>query len=218
MNSLCLLLTFLTFGSNAFTHNNFQRAFTPPRTAIYADITATEIEESTSSKQPVDPKEAVKLFGRLAEKYIMLDASGGMCCYSACSDCEYRLPGGGYIMAEQSAARPKWIPAYETRTFESQDKSHTTKWSTEIFQNGPAITKEEFVAAVVDLQYAPPLGGPYVGASAAKIEDTTAAGALFDVLAGAKEKLTRHKMSLRLKELSDGEEGLNWNNFLDALS
>ena len=34
----------------------------------------------------LDPtKEAVKLFGRLAEKYIMLDASGGMCCYSGCS-------------------------------------------------------------------------------------------------------------------------------------
>ena len=33
----------------------------------------------------VEPKEMVKLFGRLAEKYIMLDDSGGMCCYSGCS-------------------------------------------------------------------------------------------------------------------------------------
>jgi hypothetical protein len=33
----------------------------------------------------MDPKEAVKLFGRLAEKYIMLDSSGGMCCYSGCT-------------------------------------------------------------------------------------------------------------------------------------
>ena len=55
----------------------------------------------------VEPKEAVKIFGRLAEKYIMLDDSGGLCCYSACSDCEFRLPGGGYRMADQSAARPK---------------------------------------------------------------------------------------------------------------
>ncbi len=57
-------------------------AFTPSnnnvgriRTRLYAD--ATDVT--------VDPKEAVKVFGRLAEKYIMLDASGGMCCYSACS-------------------------------------------------------------------------------------------------------------------------------------
>ena len=45
---------------------------------LNADATATTEEVS------IDPKEAVKLFGRLAEKYIMLDASGGMCCYSAC--------------------------------------------------------------------------------------------------------------------------------------
>ena len=57
-------------------------AFAPSNTAIgrcqsqlYADATDVAI----------DPKEVVKVFGRLAEKYIMLDASGGMCCYSACS-------------------------------------------------------------------------------------------------------------------------------------
>ena len=63
--------------------------------------------EAEATETLVEPKEAVKIFGRLAEKYIMLDASGGLCCYSACSDCEYRLPGGGYRMADQSAARPK---------------------------------------------------------------------------------------------------------------
>mmetsp|Transcript_14295 Transcript_14295/g.28529 ORF Transcript_14295/g.28529 Transcript_14295/m.28529 type:complete len:143 (-) Transcript_14295:110-538(-) len=80
----------------------------------------------------IDPKECVKLFGRLAEKYIMLDASGGLCCYSGCSDCEFRLPDGGYIMSEMNAARPKWIPCYEQR---SQDggKEHSSKWSDEIF-------------------------------------------------------------------------------------
>jgi len=96
-----------------------------------ADVAA--VAETVS----VDPKDAVKLFGRLAEKYIMLDSSGGMCCYSACSDCEYRNPEGGYIMADQSASRPKWIPSYEHRAFESSGKEHTSKWSSEIFVNGP---------------------------------------------------------------------------------
>ena len=41
--------------------------------------------ETTEDAVTVDPKEAVKIFGRLAEKYIMLDSSGGMCCYSACT-------------------------------------------------------------------------------------------------------------------------------------
>lgn len=42
---------------------------------LYADASTTSLET----------KEVVKLFGRLAEKYIMLDDSGGMCCYSGCS-------------------------------------------------------------------------------------------------------------------------------------
>lgn len=111
---------------------------------------------STAEEVSIEPKDVVKLFGRLAEKYIMLDESGGMCCYSACKDCEYRLPGGGYKMADQSAARPKWIPVYEERNFAGQNKEHKTKWSTEIFSEGPSVTKEEFVQALTELQYAPP--------------------------------------------------------------
>jgi hypothetical protein len=146
----------------------------------------------------------------------MLDSSGGMCCYSACSDCEYRLPGGGYIMADMSASRPKWIPNYDYRS--ANGKEHSTVWSSALlFKEGPAVTKEAFVTNVVELGYAPPLGGPYVGASAAEIEDTTAAAALFDVLAEGKKKLTKHRMSLRLKELADGEEGLTWAGFSSAL-
>ena len=83
----------------------------------------------------IDPKEAVKIFGRLAEKYIILDPTAGMCCYSACTDCEYRLPGGGYIMADQSASRPKWVPIYEKRSYNEND--HVTSWSTGVFTDGP---------------------------------------------------------------------------------
>jgi hypothetical protein len=111
---------------------------------------------STAADVSIEPKDAVKLFGRLAEKYIMLDESGGMCCYSACKDCEYRLPDGGYRMADQSASRPKWIPVYEERYFSGQNKEHKAKWSTEIFTDGPSVTKEEFVNAIVEMEYAPP--------------------------------------------------------------
>ena len=38
-----------------------------------------------STSVGTDPKEIVKLFGRLAEKYILLDSSGGNCCYSGCT-------------------------------------------------------------------------------------------------------------------------------------
>lgn len=173
--------------------------------------------EADADALRTDPKEAVKLFGRLAEKYIMLDASAGLCCYSGCSDCEYREPGGGYRMADQSSARPKWIPCYEQRVFEAQGKDHTTKWSSEIFADALVVTKGEFVARVTAMEFAPPLGGPYLPASQAAITDAAAAGALFAVLAGEKDKLTRFRMGKEMKTLSHGEEGMTWNMFSTAL-
>ena len=133
------------------------------------------------------------------------------------TDCEYREPGGGYRMADQSSARPKWIPCYDRREFQSQGKEHTTKWSSEIFVDGPAVTKEEFVERLVNLEFAPPLGGPFLAKSAASIEDESAASALFDILAGEKEKLTKHRMGKEMKVLSNGEEGLTWAMFSAAM-
>eukprot|EP00571_Detonula_confervacea_P014792 CAMPEP_0172302792 /NCGR_PEP_ID=MMETSP1058-20130122/4448_1 /TAXON_ID=83371 /ORGANISM="Detonula confervacea, Strain CCMP 353" /LENGTH=231 /DNA_ID=CAMNT_0013013405 /DNA_START=87 /DNA_END=782 /DNA_ORIENTATION=+ len=172
--------------------------------------------DDTTNEIQTDPKEAVKLFGRLAEKYIMLDASAGLCCYSACSDCEYREPGGGYRMADQSSARPKWIPCYDHRAFDS-GKEHTTKWSTEIYVDKPVVTKEEFVERVVNMVFAPPLGGPFLAAKAAGIEDESAAATLFDILAGEKDKLTKHRMGKEMKVLSNGEEGITWAMFSAAM-
>ena len=190
-------------------------SFAPSMITSRSEISSTQLFSTAVS---IEPKEAVKLFGRLAEKYIMLDESGGLCCYSACKDCEFRLPDGGYRMADQTASRPKWIPIYEERSFEGQNKEHKSKWSTEIFTDGPAVTKEEFVKAIQQLSYAPTLGGPFVSASAGKeLEDTTAAEQLFDLLAGGKEKLARFKMSVSLKELADGEQGLTWAQFSAAL-
>jgi hypothetical protein len=73
------------------------------------------------------------------------------------------------------------------------------------------------VERLMNLSFAPPLGGPYMSASSAGIEDTTAAAALFDILAGGKEKLTKHRFGLEIKALAGGEEGLTWPNFSAAL-
>lgn len=83
--------------------------------------------------------------------------------------------------------------------------------------NNKAVTKEEFVSRVINMQFAPPLGGPYLAASAATIEDESAAASLFDILAGEKEKLTKHRMGKEMKSLANGEEGLTWANFSAAL-
>jgi len=214
------LLLFFCIASSAvaFTtfHGSRPRVIRPPGW-LFAESIETETETvtvtTTEMESEISPKEAVKLFGRLAEKYIVLDSSGGMCCYSACTDCEYRLPGGGYRMADQSAARPKWIPAYERRVAGAGNE-HNTKWSVQIFAQSPVVNQDEFVTAVHSLEYVPPLGGPYVSASAAYLEDTTAAKRLFHILADGKDKLTKHRMGVRLKQLAGGEEGLTWPNFV----
>lgn len=120
-------------------------------------------------------------------------------------------------MADQSSARPKWIPCYDRREFQSQGKEHTTKWSSEIFTEGPAVTREEFVERVIGMEFVPPLGGPFLSKTNAGIEDEGAAGALFDLLAGEKEKLTKHRMGKEMKVLSNGEEGLTWAMFSAAM-
>jgi len=123
-------------------------------------------------------------------------------------------------MADQSAARPKWIPSYEERNFESMGKEHTSAWSTQIFTSGPMVVKEEFVERVKGMKFVPPLGGPYMSASSAGIEDDGVLEKLFDLLVGdkEKEKLTRFRMGNRIKEIAGGEEGLVWSNFIAALT
>lgn len=55
-----------------------------------ASISACAVATSTSTA------DAAKLFGRLAEAQLYLDPTIGACCHSACSDCEWRDPEGGY--------------------------------------------------------------------------------------------------------------------------
>lgn len=43
-----------------------------------------------STGADIDVKEYIKIFGRLGEKMIFGDASAGLCCHSACENCEWR--------------------------------------------------------------------------------------------------------------------------------
>ena len=79
----CLGLYFFNLTQTVLAFTTPGPVFVPGRSSLRVDAATTE------DVTTIDPKEAVKLFGRLAEKYIMLDASGGMCCYSACSGKDY---------------------------------------------------------------------------------------------------------------------------------
>ena len=193
----------------------------PGRQLRLPEFFSSVAEDDTAVDIAIDPKEAVLVFGRLAEKYIALDSSGGNCCYSGCTGCEFRLPGGGYKMADQTAARPKWIPHYVSRT--SASREHVTQWSTALFpddeETPKRIDRATFGDRIQALAYAPPLGGPYVAASAAKEADTqTVTDRLFEVIADGKEALSKQTISRRIKVLSEGEEGMTWAAFQRALS
>ena len=81
------------------------------------------------------------------------------------------------------------------------------------------MTKEEFVSRVLDMEFAPPLGGPYMSKSAAGIDDSTTCEMFYDMLvAEGKDKLTKHRMGTRIKEIAGGEEGLIWSSFIDGFT
>jgi hypothetical protein len=210
------------------TSSNTAESASSSSSSSITDPTATPSvsADTTTTTAPIDPKDIVRLFGRLAEKYIALDASAGKCCYSGCTGCEYRLPGGGYRMAEQTAARVKWIPTYDARA--TAVTVHRTKWSTSLFlrtadtnQDKPeeessdeaavSLSKEQFLERVQALDYAPPLGGPYVGASAATFESSVALERFYQILTKNESRpLTIQSMKRQLQKMARGEEGITW--------
>jgi len=160
----------------------------------------------------------------------MIDPTDGQCCYAGCRDCPYLLPDGGYAMDEQYADRPTWIPHYVLR-FLGDEKEHETKWGNELFSDMRlALTKERFVDILTTkLEYATPAvavgnamgdddGMPlWMEAFDAGITDTATAENFFDIMAEGKEKLSRNRMGVRIRELSGGEDGMTWDHFSVAL-
>jgi len=151
-----------------------------------------------------------KLFGRLADKFILLDSSAGKCCYSGCSDCEFRLPDGGYRMSEQSSSRAKWICSYRVRDF--TDKSHTSKWSS-IFDDEIVLEKSAFIENVQKLEFAESLGPPFISKRDAQIVDPAVLHHFWSKLSVDDKPLTAVKMQRRLKKLCGEEEGMTWSMF-----
>ena len=92
----------------------------------------------------VPTPECAKLFGRLAEPILYLDAAVGQCCHSACDDCEFRLPDGGYRFDMLKSTKPKWVPCYTHRDFADERGSHTPRWVSALFPDGAPLAREAF--------------------------------------------------------------------------
>lgn len=77
----------------------------------------TAVQTAVTSHPRCRNLQVAKLFGRFSEKTLYLEKEVGVCCHSACSDCEWRTPDGGYRFDILKATAPKWLPCYLSRDF-----------------------------------------------------------------------------------------------------
>lgn len=158
-----------------------------------------------TSTSEVDVKEYIKIFGRLGEKMIFGDASAGLCCHSACDDCEWR-----YTFDVLQSARPKWIPTYRQNRFED-GREHIAKWSG-IFEEGEEpVNKEQFNERLAAIKFEMPLGP--AGFLTAKQADLSpeVLDAFWDYISRGKPTLTAKQFSIRLRKMlasPDGDDGV----------
>ena len=102
--------------------------------------------------------EAAKLFGRFAEPVLYLDAAVGACCHSACSDCEWRDPGGGYRFDLLKSTVAKWLPCYTRRDFADERGCHTPRWAETLLAGSERVTRDEFAERLLSLEYTAAMG------------------------------------------------------------
>ena len=113
---------------------------------------------TTAARMALATPEATKLFGRMAEPQLYLDKAVGACCHSACSDCEWRDPEGGYRFDLLKSTFPKWLPCYLERDFEDERGCHKPTWASVLFPDGGSVSRAEFAERFVSLEFAMPMG------------------------------------------------------------
>lgn len=201
-----------------------------PRAALHSAPRATAACATGTALPAV---EAAKLFGRFAERVLFLDAAIGACCHSACDDCEWRDPGGGYRFDLLRANNPKWLPCYFLRDFKDERGSHAPRWAATLFPGGADSTvgRADFDARIAALEYgvdgaAPmgPKGKPDESPPAPETLDalwaylTEAVGA--ESLAAADARRRLQDMSPdedRAGAIGEGPDFVDWKGFARAL-
>jgi len=174
--------------------------------------------------------EAARLFGRFTDPILYLDAAVGACCHSACSDCEWRDPEGGYRFDLMKSVQPKWLCCYLHRDFADERGSHTPKWVLALFPEGEAsaaLSRAEFETRLQDAPFETSMGPK----GAVKAGDTALAEETIEVmwswLADGSETLEPMQAVRRLQDMSldanregaigEGPDSIDWKTFAKAL-
>jgi len=173
--------------------------------------------------------EAAKLYGRIAEKQLFLEKDVGACCHSACSDCEWRLPDGGYRFDVLKANFPKWLPCYIERDFCDERGCHVPVWADALFPGGAGsvVSRADFVAKFQDLDFEMPMGPRGTIKPDATAPSVEAIEAFWTYLANDAEELEVTSALSRLQDMSldenragaigEGPDFVDWKGFAKAL-
>lgn len=138
--------------------------------------------------------EIAKVFQRLADKKILLDVEGAgtpamtQCCHGGCDNCEFSR-----IFDEMNSARSKWVPAYPTRRL-IDDRSHTSSWFKSLFLEKDEVSREQFVARLLELEPQMVMGPP-PSTPKDPLENVTA-DIFFTALAGGHDTHTLKAMQM----------------------
>ena len=184
-----------------------------------------------ASGMAISTPDACKLYGHLAENQLYLDKAVGACCHSACSDCEWREPGGGYRFDMLKANFPKWLPCYIERDFEDERGCHVPVWSSTLFPDGAtgSVSRADFDARFRSLEFTMPLGPK----GNVKPEDAEPSAEALDALWGwlcdgeASDAVDAATALKRLQDMSladdregaigEGPDFVDWKSFAKAL-
>merc|ERR1712087_104008 len=175
----------------------------------------------------ISAADATCLFGRMAEAKVYLDSEVGVCCHSACSDCEWRLPDGGYRFDILKSMKSKWVPCYVERDFADERGMHTASWATALFPRGEPIDRAEFDTAFSAIAFEMPMGPRGSLKSEQAKPSAEALDVLWKFLAADATSLSVETIRARLQDMStdaerdgaigEGPDFVVWKDFAKAL-
>ncbi|KAJ1419338.1 hypothetical protein B484DRAFT_453444 [Ochromonadaceae sp. CCMP2298] len=174
---------------------------------------------ATQVMSSVGDAELTKIFGRIADKQLLLDIPGagtpGMvnCCHGGCDNCDY-----SHVFDSMQSGRPKWVALYPTGDRQLIDgRAHTAPWSA-IFE-GQGVSQEAFAAKLSSLPYNACLGPPSSVPPDEPISETAVAELWAKVMGeDLGGLLTSNKMVTAMQTLTGEEHGATWKKFKEIFT
>ncbi|KAJ8600052.1 hypothetical protein CTAYLR_001830 [Chrysophaeum taylorii] len=158
-----------------------------------------------------------KLFGRFADKKLLLDVPGAgtpdmkNCCHGGCDNCDFSR-----VFDEMNAGRPKWVACYAEREL-IDGRRHEAPWKQMFEGDVSELSAHDFVAGVKGLPFRPSMGPKLKVAADDPPDDDEFLLALYEMLLppGA-AALTAGDVATGLQRITGVEHGAMWKDFCNA--